>query len=117
MLGLVWFSLALYQNLAQVTSSPFYRSSLCSALMYFVVRFSTYCLQSKVVIYDIEGDQLKETTSFSTNGVVTSVKFSPDNKFIACCTDKKQVKIVLAEDFKVCIFDMSALKVIWIIFK
>ena len=74
----------------------------------FFDEFFHYCLQSKVVIYDIDGDQLKETTSFSTNGIVTSVKFSPDNNFIACCTDKKQVKIVLTADFKVCIYDISA---------
>ena len=61
-----------------------------------------------MVIYDIDGDQLKETTSFSTNGIVTCVKFSPDNNFIACCTDKKQVKIVLTADFKVYIYDIPA---------
>lgn len=54
----------------------------------------------KVVIYDIEGDQLRENCSFPCMGTVTDVKFSPDDKFIASCTDKKQVKIVLTSDFK-----------------
>ena len=108
-LCLVGLGLALYQKLAQITSTT-PQPLLVFSSIYFVMGFSVYCLQSKVVIYDIDGDQLKETTSFSTNGVVTSVKFSPDNNFIACCTDKKQVKIVLTSDFKVCIYDMSALK-------
>jgi len=54
----------------------------------------------RVVIYDIEGDQLKESCSFQTNGAVTDVRFSPDSKYLACCTGKKQVKIVLTSDFK-----------------
>ena len=54
-----------------------------------------------MIIYDIEGDQLKETGSFPTNGNVTGVKFSPDNQYVAISSGRKQVKIVCTSDFKV----------------
>jgi len=56
--------------------------------------------ESKVVVYDIEGDQLKETSSFPSNGSVTGISFSPSKEYVAVCTSKKQVKIVLTSDFK-----------------
>merc|ERR1712142_851061 len=54
------------------------------------------CQKSKVVVYDIiQGGRLKESgCTISTNGDVTDVKFSPDNKHLGISTGKKQVKVV-----------------------
>lgn len=56
---------------------------------------------SKVFLYDIEGDQLKEVDSFPMSGNTTELKFSPNNALLAACSGKKQVKIVETSDFKV----------------
>lgn len=61
--------------------------------------FSTF--QSKVILYDIEGDKLKESGSIPTNGKVTDLKFSPDEKSLAMCTGNKQVKVVSTSDYEV----------------
>jgi WD40 repeat protein len=56
--------------------------------------------ESKVRMYHVGDNQLKEYESFPTNGNVTDVKFSPDGFYVACSTGKKQVKIVSANDTK-----------------
>jgi len=55
---------------------------------------------SKVRIYNLSNTDLKESELFPCNGNVTDVKFSPDGFMIACCTGKKQVKVVSANDVK-----------------
>jgi len=55
---------------------------------------------SKVILYDIEGDKLKESGSIPTNGKVTDLKFSPDEKSLAMCTGNKQVKVVSTSDYE-----------------
>lgn len=55
---------------------------------------------NKVIVYDIKGDALEQSGSIPTNGRVTDIKFSPDNKYVAVCTSKKQVKVVETSDFK-----------------
>jgi len=61
--------------------------------------------ESKVVIYNIVGDKLvkgekDDRIEIPTNGNVTDLKFSPDEQYLAICTGKKQVKVVLTSDFK-----------------
>lgn len=61
--------------------------------------------ESKVIIYSIVGDKLvkgekDERIEIPTNGNVTDLKFSPDDKYLAICTGKKQVKVMLTSDFK-----------------
>lgn len=56
--------------------------------------------ESKVMVYDIKGDQLEEYGYFPTNGRVTDIKFSPDNQYVAIASAKKQVKIIQTSDFK-----------------
>lgn len=55
---------------------------------------------NKINVFDINGDELKECGSFSSNGRVTDIKFSPDNKYVVICTAKKQVKLIHTSDFK-----------------
>jgi len=64
------------------------------------VLVGTDAASAKVIVYDIEGDQLKETSTFPCNGNVTDIKFSPDNQYVAIASGKKQVKIVCTSDFK-----------------
>jgi len=54
----------------------------------------------KVVLYNIVGDKLEEAGSIPTNGNATDLKFSPDEKYLAMCTGKKQVKVVLTSDYE-----------------
>uniref|UniRef100_T2MIR7 WD repeat-containing protein 1 n=1 Tax=Hydra vulgaris TaxID=6087 RepID=T2MIR7_HYDVU len=72
----------------------------CVAISCDLAKVAVGTEESKVVIYDIIGSELKQHSDFPTNGNVTCIQFSPDNKFLAISTGKKQVKVVLTSDFK-----------------
>jgi len=80
----------------------------CAAMSTALNKVAIGASHSKVYLYDIENQQLKEAGSIPTNGNVTDLKFSPDSSLLAMSTGKKQVKVVETENIeKICV-DQSA---------